>query len=491
MKKVLSFVKEHHMIENGDHVLAAVSGGADSVCLLLLLLKLREVFSMEVSVIHVEHGIRGAASRADAAFVKALCEREKVPCRVYECDAVSYARERGMGLEEGARALRYEYFESCLKEQKADKIAVAHNQNDCAETVLFHLARGAGLRGLAGIRPVRGNVIRPLLCLSRQEIEAFLQEQGQDYCIDATNQELCYSRNKMRSQVLPVLSEINSGAVGHIARTAELMAQVDALLRLQTAQAWQRWVKAKGPGGGKQTKVLKEPGGSFLLCEEIRKEPLLLQQMLVLELLEVCAGSRKDLNTEHVFLMLELFGHQTGHRVSLPYGMEAYRTYGGVELAQRTPAEKEVWQKERGQPEGSGAGNGCCRTLPLGETVVLPRYGISIFCKIIKKMADLQEIPKKKYTKWFDYDKIKSGLLLRNPGPDDYLIIDAQGRHQSLKKYFVNEKIPAGMRESRLVLADGNHILWVLGYRISEACKVTEDTTQILEIQINGGEAHE
>lgn len=479
MKKVLSFVKKHHMIEDGDHVLAAVSGGADSVCLLLELLELQKVFSMKVSVVHVEHGIRGEASRADAVFVKELCVRKGISCYVYEGDAVSYAKQQGMGLEEGARAMRYGYFEACRREQRADKIAVAHNQNDCVETMLFHLARGTGLRGLAGIRPVRERIIRPLLCLERKEIEAFLQEQGQGYCNDETNRELCYSRNKLRHQVVPILTEINQEVVGHIARTTETMAELLELLEGQTEQAWQRWVKRE------------EGEDRYFFNEEMSREPPFLQRTLALRLLEVCGGSRKDLGAEHAALVLELFGHQVGHRISLPYRMEAYRTYGGVELMRRPPAGREAGQELPGKTPDPEKRESCCQPLEIGKKIELSPYQISVFCKIIEKGAQLQEIPKKKYTKWFDYDKIGSGLLLRNPGPEDYLIIDGQGRRQSLKKYFVNEKIPARVRSSRLVLADNNHVLWVIGYRISEACKVAEDTTRILEIQINGGEAHE
>ncbi|MCI8893793.1 MAG: tRNA lysidine(34) synthetase TilS [Lachnospiraceae bacterium] len=501
MKKVLSFVREHHMIEESDHILAAVSGGGDSVCLLLMLQRLGEAIPMRLSVIHVEHGIRGEASRADADFVRRLCQERGIPCFVYECDAIAYARDHGMGLEEGARALRYELFETCRREQKADKIAVAHNQNDCAETVLFHMARGTGLRGLQGIPPARGNIIRPLLCMERREIEDYLQAQGQGYCTDATNQELVYSRNKLRHQALPVLEEINPKAVGHICQAAGSVAEVWGLLEQLVQEARQRWIRMGGAGNRREA--------GYFLEEGIVQEPPLVRRTLVMELLGECGGSRKDLTGIHVAQVLGLLDHQVGRRISLPYGMQAYRTYGGIELWQTgcsTEAGADGCSPEPGaggcgtEPGPGGAsieagpgGRGTAwepggRGIALepGQSRELRAYGLSISARLLEKKADLQEIPKKKYTKWFDYDKIKIGLLLRNPQPEDYLVIDSQGRTQSLKKYFVNAKVPARQRGEQLVLADGSHVLWAVGGRISEAYKVTGATTRILEVNAVG-----
>jgi len=150
-----------------------------------------------------------------------------------------------MTVEEGARELRYGYFQEAAKEFQANKIAVAHNQNDCAETMLFHLARGTGLKGLCGILPVRENIIRPLLCVERREIEAYLKEQGQEYCIDKTNEELEYTRNRIRHQVLPVLNEINSQAVAHMNQTAAMAVELEELVQQLTREAKQRYVCKK------------------------------------------------------------------------------------------------------------------------------------------------------------------------------------------------------------------------------------------------------
>ncbi len=219
-EKIYAYMEQHEMLREGDRVIAGVSGGADSVCMLLILNALRAVRPFSLQVAHIEHGLRGEDSLEDAAFVEALCRRLEVPCKVLHKDVAGLAAERGLSTEEAGRMIRYEVFEDLCP---ADgKIAVAHNMQDQAETVLFHLVRGTGMDGLAGIRPVRGKIIRPLLCCSREEIEEWLRSQGQDWRTDATNLETVYSRNLIRHQILPVLQqEVNAQAVRHICEAAD------------------------------------------------------------------------------------------------------------------------------------------------------------------------------------------------------------------------------------------------------------------------------
>ena len=477
VQKVLSFVERHHMIERGSHILAGVSGGADSVCLLLVLKEILSRYEGSLTVVHVEHGIRGADSRRDAVFVEQLCKRLGIACVTVSCDAPAFAKNHGMSLEEGARELRYGQFARVAKEVRADRIAVAHNQNDCAETLLFHLARGSGLKGMGGIAPVRDRIIRPLLGISRQEIEVYLEEQGQEYCTDATNLETAYSRNKIRHQVLPLLTEVNSSAVTHLYQSTEMLAEAAGLVE---QLAWQAREQCWTNG---------------VLGEALQKQPKLIQETVVHGLLEDYAGSRKDIQSIHVRQVLELFGRQTGKGIDLPYGLFARRTYGGIRLQKKNPLgenlrsakTEESHTKEPCAVGGLGMGSCPVRCLRPGDRLVLEEYGMTIACRLQTKKGEFCQIPKKKYTKWFDYDKIKDTLLLRKRCQGDYLALDAEGHRQKLKKYLINEKVPGEVRDSILLLAEGNHVLWVIGYRISEAYKVTEETKRILEVQVDGG----
>lgn len=482
-KKILEFMQEHHMAEEGDCILAAVSGGADSLCLLLILLELQQAMNFRLCAVHVEHGIRGDDSRADAFFVENFCREHQVPCRIFHCDALEYSRKHKMTVEEGARKLRYGFFDRAAGEFGADKIAVAHNRNDCAETMLFHLARGTGLRGMCGILPVRGRIIRPLLCVERREIEAYLASVRQPFCLDKTNEELDYARNKLRRQVFPILEEVNSQAVAHMNQAAGMAAEVLELLEDLTREAAEAYVRRKD--------------GSFHISAELRKERPVLQKSLLYLILTEAAGGGKDISSLHVQKLQELFDRQVGRCLDFPYGITAERVYQGICLkknAGKEPGPKQSAGLEEMKCQKETGGEGAEQDFPQISAEgywQIPGYGYEIRTRLLENNFLNEEIPKKMYTKWMDYDKIKGTMQLRTRQEKDFLALSADGRRKKLKKYFVDEKIPRQERDRILLLADGSHILWVIGYRISEEVKVTEHTRRILEIQVDGGTVYE
>ena len=466
-KKIMSFMEEYHMAGEGDLILAAVSGGADSICLLLMLLEIRQEKNFELCVVHVEHGIRGEESLEDAHFVENFCQERNIPCKIFYCHAAEYAREHKMTVEEGARKLRYEFFRQAAEEFGADKIAVAHNQNDCAETMLFHLARGCGLKGLSGIPPVRGNIIRPLLCVDRKEIESYLKVQGQTYCSDKTNEELKYTRNKIRHQIMPVLEEINTQAVAHMNRLSFLAGEASDFIYEMAGKAKEKYVF--------QSKMGLSVSGNL-----IRENRVIQKTVLFLAITEMAESSR-DISEIHIRQVIELFGRQTGRILKLPYGMEAWRTYDGILLKRETFSKQEKGRLEEGEVQKE------ILTLAPEGVLKIPSYGYEIRTRLIEKVPSCKEIPKKKYTKWLDYDKIKGVMQLRNRREKDFFIITPDGRRKKLKKYLIDEKIPGYERERILLIVDDVHIIWAIGFRISEDVKVTEQTKRILEIQVDGG----
>ena len=213
-KQVEQYIVQHHLIEPGDLVLAGVSGGADSMCLLELLHACMEQIGFELRVIHVEHGIRGSESVADAQYVGSYCAARAIPCEIIPVDAGAYACAHGYSLEEAARELRYTAFEAAAQKLESPepvqadvaaprtvRIAVAHHREDQAETVLWQMIRGSDLRGIGGIRPQRGRVIRPLLEVSRVQIEAYLTQRQIGWREDVTNADTAYTRNRLRHEV--------------------------------------------------------------------------------------------------------------------------------------------------------------------------------------------------------------------------------------------------------------------------------------------------
>ena len=456
-EKILEYINEHQMLQEGDTVVAGVSGGADSVCLLFVLLKIRETIPFRLTAVHMNHKIREEAGE-DAAFVEALCGTWNCPYRYMEADVEAYALGHHMSCEEAGRFLRYQAFAQVLEEEGAEdgKVAVAHNKNDHAETVLFHLLRGSGLAGMTGIHPVRGRVIRPLLCVTRPEIEAFLEENQLAYCIDKTNSEDTYTRNKIRHHMLAYAEqEVCSQAVSHIYDTSVIVREALAYVDCHTQMAMER------------CGVASEKDMIFDVAAFEKEEPLIQKQLLLMAM-ERLSENRKDISAVHIRLLLGLFTRQGNASVDLPCGLRAYREYGRVRLAGR--------ERERAE-----SAPGVLR-IP-GVT----RWGGYRFVCQLLPYEKSQIIPQKTYTKWFDYDKISKYLVLRTRQSGDYLMTRGDGGRKSLKAYMIGEKIPQAERDRIPVLADGEHIVWVVGHRISGHYKTDRQTKTVLQIRVTGG----
>ncbi len=452
---VENYIETYHMIESGDKVIAAVSGGADSVCLLHLLARLREKYLLELRAVHVHHGLRGQEADRDAEFTKQLCSSLSVPCHVLHADVRGYAKEHSVSEEEAGRILRYQ-----LLEQEAEtwdeggkvKIAAAHHGDDSVETILYNLFRGSGLAGIGGISPVRGRIIRPLLCVSRKEILEYLKENHLQYCEDSTNQTDDYTRNRMRRIILPAVTEnINPKASQHIRQAGEKIRQAHEFLQ----DAADKWLSVHRDS--------RDPG---LISDQLSEEPEILQSYVLRRILAETAGTEKDLSSNHIDALMDLLSGQTGRRADLPDGIWAVREYTGLRI------EKKSREMETRTADRAGAP---------------PPLEIKVFSR--ERGQENQEFPKNQYTKWFDYDRIENRLSVRTRRTGDYITLKGGGK-KSVKAYMIDEKIPAADRDSVFLLADGNHILWIIGYRISEYYKIGPQTTTILQAELNGGEHH-
>ena len=278
----------------------------------------------------------------------------------------------------------------------------------------------------------------------------YLKENNIDYCTDETNLEDHYTRNRLRNHVIPYLErEINPRAVSHMADTMEQMRTVWAFMEEEVEKCRKYCVKPK------QDKA----DGVVILEEGFRSVNETVRTFLIHELLCETAGRKKDIEQIHVKLVEELMEHQTGRKIMLPYEMTGERCYEGIWL-------HKVKDKEKS-----------------GENSKPP-----VQMRILERTPQTSVFPKKTYTKWFDYDIIKSTVKIRHKQPGDYITIDKNGSTQSLKKYFVNVKVPREDREKIWLAADGSHILWIIGYRQNQAYQVTDKTRRILEIEFNGGE---
>ena len=459
------------MARKGDVIVAGVSGGADSVCLLFVLCALRERMGFKVKVCHVNHGIRGAEADADEAYVRQLCGKLQADCIVFHENVELIAEKRKQSLEEAGRAVRREAFEKVCAGSVRAKIATAHHRDDNAETVLLNIARGTGLRGLCGIWPARGRWIRPLMWAGRAEIERFLKEQGISWRTDATNEGDDYTRNRIRHHVVPLLQEqVNPGAVRHLDELAAQARELWEMLEQETERAGRRCICAAN--------------GQKLILDgaALSREHAAVRRQLVRNCIAQVRGDEKDISSTHVADVLGLLEKQNGRRVELPGGVRARRVYEGVEIAgpdreSQPPRGNRPDGLER-EPEGL--------EIPLripGETFF---RGYVISCRVVEKNdgEKPEQIPQKSYTKRMDYDIIKNGLSVRNRRPGDYLTIDAGGNRQKLKSYFINEKVPEDQRGRIPLIADGPEIAWIPGYRMGRTYYVDDSTERILEIKI-------
>ncbi|MBS6195429.1 MAG: tRNA lysidine(34) synthetase TilS [Clostridiales bacterium] len=464
VQKVRKFVEKYEMICPGELLVAGISGGADSVCLLYLLKELQKVMDFQIVAVHVNHHLRGEEAERDENFVKVLCDREGVPLFCVHKDVAQMARMQGISSEEAGRNARYEAFEEIREKNCADKIVLAHHQDDLAETMIHHLARGTGLAGLCSLKPVSGNRIRPLLCLERGEIETCLRGENREWQTDSTNLEDDYTRNKIRHHIIGYLqNEINSRSVSHMAGTAQELGQVEEFLCRIAEEKAERYVK-------------REQDFSRI-SESLKEEPEILQKKLLLEEVKYRAGARKDFTRIHGEKIWELYGKQVGRQIALPYGLLAVREYDGIWIGKQ-----EAWNAGSFVPDSV---ENVQLQIP-GETKA-GEYVIS--CEIIP--CNFNGIEEKTYTKWLDYDKIKDSLVFRHRCPGDRIRVHPSGGSRKLKDYLIDRKIPQKERDGLCMIAEGQEILWIIGDRISQKYKVSDTTRQILHIRIRGGNIHE
>lgn len=475
--RVYGYIKSHEMAPPGTRILAAVSGGADSMCLLEILRELHKKADIELRVLHVHHGLRESAE-GDLEYVAKYCAAAEIPFEAVRVDAADYAARSRMSVEEAARHLRYEALEEAArkwdeeteKSGRADcgkcRIAVAHHIEDQAETVLFNLVRGSRLTGLRGMLPVNGRIIRPLLLCERGEIEQFLQERGILWREDETNEDVRYSRNLLRREVMPLLSSINAGAKEHIARAAEEAAEAEEYLKKETDTALMRCLAGKAGKDGKDGEAADpgESGGGWTVLKipALLAEPMILRRRVVYETIAGVSGRKKDLQDIHVQAVLGLAQKQGNGELDVAAGVHVRKVYDRLYLETEAERRKADPAREASAEWPVQAGEYRCRVLDFD--------------------GDMESVSRKQYTKWLDYDKIGTFPSFRNRREGDRITLDESGRSKTIARCMIDAKVPRELRDRIVLPVCGNEVLWMPGGRISAAYPVTPDTRRVLEI---------
>ena len=452
VEKILDVIEKYHMTEKGERIMIGVSGGADSMCLLFLMSAIKEKLGVSIEAVHVHHGIRGKSADRDLMFVEEQCRRLGVPCKSVRIDIPTIAKKKGLSEEEAGRIERYLIFDKT----QADRIAVAHHMEDSAETVLFNLFRGTGIKGLGGIRPVSGKIIRPLIEFSRREIEEYCREQGIKYCEDETNFDTSLSRNRIRLNILPEAGLINPAAIRHISEASEKIRNVFEYMETEGNKLFFNAADLSGM-----------PDRLTVNTEVLKNAAPVLRSIAVKKSITEVAGKEKDIGSAHIKETEDLIFGLSGKELHLPYGVTVKKSFDSL-----------VFSKEKGKEKRNteeiaffiNEGRETELTLPEGEIVT----GV---------LTDKPEnIPPLRYTKWLDYDMIKNTAVWRTRRPGDRISI--QGGSKKLKDYFIEEKIPADERDSIYLFACGNDVIWVPGFRIGYNYKVTDATERVLMVTI-------
>jgi tRNA(Ile)-lysidine synthase len=464
--QVKKTIEKHQMITQGDDLLVAVSGGPDSVALLHLLGDLREEIELHLEVAHLQHGIRGAEAQEDARFVAELTEKLGLPFHLKEVNLRQIKSAAGKGnLEALARAERYRFFAAVARERNLGKIATAHTQDDQAETVLMWLLRGSGLKGLGGIAPTheldrtniksasRLMVIRPLLDVSRTEIEAYLNEKHLTFRLDRSNQDLSFLRNWIRLKLIPQLKErMDRNLPSRLAQQAELIREEDDLLDALAHAAINEIRTAEGMNRGSLLKHSKA-----------------MQRRLLRLWIEATRGHLRGLDFQHVEALLDLIadGPPQG-RLSIPGGWQLVKEYETLKLDK--------------QSRRMGQQCACYSyALQVGEDLPIHEAGLVIQSRELS--SPLPRLPDNFTEAMFDVASLAADLTLRNFRHGDRFQPLGMAGHKKVKELFIEKKLPLSVRASLPLLLLGDEVIWIPGYGRSELGKVTPATKAILHLK--------
>ncbi|TCO71354.1 tRNA lysidine(34) synthetase TilS [Marinisporobacter balticus] len=454
LEKFLETIEKNRMIEKGEGIVIGVSGGPDSISLLHLLWRIKETYRVNLYVVHLNHQFRGKEADSDADYVKIFCEKLGIKSFIFSKNVLKYSKEKAITFEEAGREIRYHLFDQVMKETKSKKIAVAQNMDDQAETVLMRLMRGAGLEGLGAIDYVRDEkIIRPLLNISRQEIEAYCEENSLYPRTDKTNLEAVYTRNRIRLELIPYIEKhFNVNIKETLARTANLLKEDKDFINLAVKQEYESIAK-------KTISEIRMDKGEFL------KKHRAIQKRILREAILELSGDLKNVQNKHIEGLIKLIqnGH-VGASLDLPKGLVAIRAYTNFCISKR---KREIERKDFEY------------NINVGETLNIKELNADIKATIVEQ-GDSKIIEKKEYKQSFDWCKFKNNLILRNRRAGDRFIPLGMQGSKKLKDFFIDEKIPRDIRDQIPLVCDGDEIIWIIGYRMSENYKVDEDTQEKL-----------
>lgn len=453
-EKVLSTINKHELIQKGDKIVVGLSGGPDSVCLLHILSRLKDELDLEIYAAHLNHQIRGIEAQKDAFYISKLCEEMGITFFIKSINVPEYCEKNGVSIEEGARKLRYEMFYEIKNNTRANKIAIGHNLNDQAETILMRMMRGTGLQGLKGIEYIRdGVIIRPILDIERNDIEEYCKQNKLNPRIDKTNLESIYTRNKIRLELIPYMKDnFNSNIIESIVRMGNSLRSDNDYIESEAL------IKFKEVSNIKSDSV------------EINLKPYInlhnsMKVRILRNSIKHILGDTNFIDQRHIDDIIELEDESKIDKViNLPRGIYVYRKKNSIILTNKEIVIEEIE---------------FCYNIPSNGFIKVKEIGTIIETQVVS-IDKYKRSKSDKLCKWFDFNKIKGGIVVRNRRSGDK--IKLSGGSKKIKDLFIDIKIPKEDRCKVPVIADDQGILSVGNFRNSENYKIDEETKEVLKV---------
>ncbi|MFC2049682.1 tRNA lysidine(34) synthetase TilS [Chloroflexota bacterium] len=461
-QRVISFIRKHNLFSAGDRLVVAVSGGGDSVCLLHILMRWRKELGVELHLAHLNHQLRGAESDSDASYVSDLAQRLDVSATIERRDVAAYHGQKGGSLEEAAREMRYSFLAEVAGRIDASKVVVGHTRDDHIETIVMHLLRGAGTNGLCGLQPhsvlpwgeksSQLEIVRPLLELTRQETLDYCQLYNLAPRSDSSNVSTSFLRNRVRLELLPVLRSYNPGIDKALLRLADIAVDDISFIEEKALLLWK--------------KIAREEGDVIYLdMSKTAALPRAVQRQVFRKAVKQLRGNLKDVEADHIEAMMDLLSKPAGKKLCLPDGLTLSTEYGRLVLA---PAQASTCPLPPLQ--------GISKINIPGETDL---SGWRVRADIIQEVVGDDN----GLAASFDLDKVGTELVVRRRQPGDRFQPLGMSQAKKLQDFMVDSRIPRSWRDRVPLTCSPKQILWVVGWRIDDRVKVTENTKDVLRLQ--------
>ncbi len=482
ISRALKTIESYDMIKGGDRILISISGGPDSVFLTHLLCLIRPFMNLTLFGYCLDHMTRNGESARDALFVEKLCEELEIELFRQKIDVAGWCKLNKFSFQEGARKIRMEKLLEISGRNDIKKIAVGHNADDNVETFFMHLLRGSGVKGLSGIKPASGKFIRPLIDIFRKDIISYLEDKKISYCVDRTNLENVYFRNRVRNILIPFINRhFRESFKSNILRSINILKDEDEFLKNYSAARVAEIASVKRSG------VVKHPALVKIPALKIQREPRAVQRRIVLLAVEMINGNLEDVSFRNIDDILGICFSggeskiiQPGEKIRV-FKIGNYIYFVNIDYIKLLPDEfRQFLRTNRKKSTGKRE-----KEIKIGARMKLKGFNLELSSELLKLGKDKIKFDKAKDTEAFlDYARVKPPLKVRNWKKGDKFYPLGMGGEKKLQDFFIDSKIPVHLRKLIPVFIDGEKIVWVGKYRIDDRVRITRDTKEVLHLKL-------